>query len=133
MPNQKNFDQLLIFVNLYQHAKNEAASSICSGEMVDLKILQSEWLRVFWPTSQDVDHSQRNCAGTQQIIKIFIKEPIQGKLIAKLSLNSKNLILTYFWPISPIFRSKKKFPNNSGFVTHHLLKVSSTMSKFRET
>ena len=132
MPSQKNSFNL-IFVTLYRHAKNETVLLICFGEMVDLKILQSEWLRAFWPTSQDVDHSQRICAGTQQIIKIFIKEPIQGKLIAKLSLNSKNLILTYFWPISPIFRSKKKFPNNSGFVTHHLLKVSSTMSKFRET
>ena len=35
----KIFDQLLIFVNLYQHAKNEAILSICSGEIVDLKIL----------------------------------------------------------------------------------------------
>ena len=49
MPNQTIFDKLLIFVNLYQHAKNEALSSICSGEMVDLKILQSDWLRAFWP------------------------------------------------------------------------------------
>ena len=30
MPNQKFFNQLLIFVNLYQHGKNEAISSICS-------------------------------------------------------------------------------------------------------
>ena len=35
----KIFDQLLIFVNLYKHAKNEDISSICSGEIVDLKIL----------------------------------------------------------------------------------------------
>ena len=40
--NQKNSSQLLIFVNLYQHAKSEVDSSICSGEMVDLKILQSD-------------------------------------------------------------------------------------------
>ena len=41
-------------MNLYQHAKNEAVSSICAGEMVvDLKILQSEWLRAFWPISQE--------------------------------------------------------------------------------
>ena len=39
MSNQKIFDQLLIFVNLYQHAKNEAVSLICSGEIADLKIL----------------------------------------------------------------------------------------------
>ena len=34
--------------NLCQHAKNEAVSSICSGKIVDLNILQSGWLRAFW-------------------------------------------------------------------------------------
>ena len=39
--------------------KNEPVSLICSGEMVDLKILQSEWLRAFWPIiSPDKDFSQ---------------------------------------------------------------------------
>ena len=38
MSYQTFFHQLLIFVNLYQHANNEAVSSICSGEMLDLKI-----------------------------------------------------------------------------------------------
>ena len=52
MPCQKLFNLLLIFVNLYQHAKNEAVSSICSEEMLDLKIMQSEWLRT-WPISQE--------------------------------------------------------------------------------
>ena len=32
---QKTFEQLLFFVNLYQYAKNEAVSSICSEEIVD--------------------------------------------------------------------------------------------------
>ena len=31
----KCFEQLLICVNLYQHAKNQAISLICSGDMVD--------------------------------------------------------------------------------------------------
>ena len=55
---QKPFNQLLTFVNLYQHIKNEAVSSICSGEMLDLKIPQSEWLRAFWPVSQEQSFSQ---------------------------------------------------------------------------
>ena len=42
MPNQNIFNQLLTFVTLNQHAKIEAVSSICSGEIVDLKI---------WPMS----------------------------------------------------------------------------------
>ena len=72
MPNQKIFNQLLIFASLYQHAKNEAASSICSGEIFDLKILQSDWLRAFWPISQEQDFPKhRICLGTQQIINIF--------------------------------------------------------------
>ena len=58
MPNKNIFDQLLTFVNLYQHAKNEAVSSICSGEIVDLKILQFDWLRAFWPISQEQDFFQ---------------------------------------------------------------------------
>ena len=52
MPNQKVFNQLLLFLNFYQHAKNEAVWSICSREIVDLKTLQSDWLRAFWPISQ---------------------------------------------------------------------------------
>ena len=44
MYNQNVFDQALIYVNLYQHAK-QAVSLICSGDMVDLNILQSNiWI-----------------------------------------------------------------------------------------
>ena len=41
---QKPFDQLLVHVNLYQHAKPQAISLICSVDMVDKKILQSDCL-----------------------------------------------------------------------------------------
>ena len=34
---QKIFDQLLLYVNLYQLAKNQAISLICSGNAVDKK------------------------------------------------------------------------------------------------
>ena len=66
MPNQKVYIQILIFVNLYQHAKNDAVSSICSGEMIDLKILQTEWLVAFWLLSQEQDFSRKHSiyAGT---------------------------------------------------------------------
>ena len=56
-------------MNLYHHAKNKAVSSICSGEVVDLKILQSEWLRSFRPISQEQDLSQiEDLCRTPQII-----------------------------------------------------------------
>ena len=45
MPNQKIFNKLLIFESLYKFAKNEAVLSINSREIVDLKILQSDYLR----------------------------------------------------------------------------------------
>ena len=35
IPTHKVFDQLLIYVNLYQYAKSQAISLICSGNTVD--------------------------------------------------------------------------------------------------
>ena len=58
MSKQNTLDQLLTFVNLYQHAKKKAASLICYGEIIDLKILQSDWLRALWSMSQEQDFSQ---------------------------------------------------------------------------
>ena len=40
-------------------------------------------------------------------------------------------VLDYFWPISPIFGASKVFPKDLA-VTHNFIKVSSTMSKFKE-
>ena len=78
MLNQKTFNQLLIFVNLYQHAKNETVSSIYSGEIFDLKILQSDWLRDFGLYLRNKIFSKyRICTGTQQTIKNLIIEQIQ--------------------------------------------------------
>ena len=58
MPIQKFSDQLLIYVNLYQHAKNQAISLIYSRDVVDLKILQFDWLKTFWHISQESEFSQ---------------------------------------------------------------------------
>ena len=44
-------------MNLYQHAKNWAISSICSRDIFDLKILQPDWPRAFLPISQEPDFS----------------------------------------------------------------------------
>ena len=54
----KLFNQLLISMNMYQHAKNHAISSFCCKDLIDLKILQSDWLRTFWFISQETDFSQ---------------------------------------------------------------------------
>ena len=87
-------------MNLYQDAKNEAVSLICSGEMVVLKILQSEWLRAFWSLSQEQDLSQiedlcRNTANDTN----FHCNKIQGI--------SKNHLFANFWAIFAITWAKK--------------------------
>ena len=58
MPTPNIFYRLLIFMNLYEHAKNMAVSWICSGETVVLKILKSDWMKTFWPISQEHDFLQ---------------------------------------------------------------------------
>ena len=45
-------------MNLYEHVKNQAISLICPGDIDDLKILQSDWLRAFQPISQKQDFSK---------------------------------------------------------------------------
>ena len=45
-------------MNFWQHAKYDANSSICSGEIADLKIPQFDWLRAFWPMSHEQDFFQ---------------------------------------------------------------------------
>ena len=52
------FNQLLISMNLYQRAKNQAFPSFCSRYIVDLEILQSDWPSAFWPISKEPDFSQ---------------------------------------------------------------------------
>ena len=56
--------QLLIFKNLCQYFKNQVISSFCSRDLFNLKILQSDWPRLFWPISQEPDFLQiRVCVG----------------------------------------------------------------------
>ena len=45
-------------MNLYQHAINQTISLFCYTDIFDLKILQPDWPRAFWPTSQEPDFSQ---------------------------------------------------------------------------
>ena len=75
----------------------------------------------------------RTCTGTQQIISIFIIEQIKWKFITNFFFKFKK---SYSWPIFgpfPQFWGQKKFSNITGSVMHYLIKVSSTMPKFRET
>ena len=51
MSDQTFSSNFYFFLNFYQHAKIKAVSLICSGEILDLKILQFYWFRTFWPIS----------------------------------------------------------------------------------
>ena len=45
-------------MNLYQHPKNLVISSFCFRDIVDLKILQYDWLKAFQHISQELNTSQ---------------------------------------------------------------------------
>ena len=64
-------------MNLYQHVKNMVVSSIYSGEIVDLKTLQSDWPRAFWITPQEQDF--QNIGFVQEHSKYVFS--IQNKFI----------------------------------------------------
>ena len=82
MPTQMNFKQLLILVNLYQHAKNKLFYQFVSEDIVDLKILQSEH---FWLISQEHDFSQKwdLCRTTTNNIYLHYRTNLVTKLMTK--------------------------------------------------
>ena len=80
-------------------------SSLSSRATVNLKILQADWPRAFWPITQEPDFSQvwDVCKNTAVNIN-FIVDQIHKKLITKFSNKFKK---PYFWPI---LKAKKVFP-----------------------
>ena len=129
MPHQTLFNKLLIFVNLYQLIKNKAASSISSGEILDLKVLQSDWLRAFWSICLEhfsqIEDLYKNTVNTIN----FNSEQVLGKLMTQFLFKFKR---TYFRPIFcpfPLFFGAKNVCQK----ILHAQRFSSTMPKFRET
>ena len=55
-----DYPKKFFFVNLYQTAKCQAISLICSR--VDFKILQFDWLKAFWLIYQEQDFSQKTAS-----------------------------------------------------------------------
>ena len=56
--NPNNFECTFIFHESELTLKYQALSSICSTDILDLKILQSDWPRAFWSISQEQGSSQ---------------------------------------------------------------------------
>ena len=75
------FNQLLISMNLHPYAKTQTFSSFCSRDIVNLRILQSDWSRAFWPISQEPQFSQvwDLYKNTANIIK-FLYRPNSEKI-----------------------------------------------------
>ena len=100
-----------------------AVSSLCSGEIVHLKILQSDWWRPFWTIYQEQDLSQiKDLCMALQIIKIFIIEQIQRKLMTIFFFKFKK---PYFWPIFgpfPKFLQQKILTKNQAII-HNFVRV----------
>ena len=103
------FNQHFVFINLYQHAKKYAFSS-CSGDIVNLKTLQSDWVRAFWPICQEPDFPKYGISSRiKQIISTSFKDQIQKKLMTKFSNKSPK---PYFWPHFSNFWDKTFFGKN---------------------
>ena len=122
MPNQEFSNQPLTAMNLYQHAQGQAILSIYSGDIVDLKILWSDWLKAFSHTSQKQNFSQLwdLCRDIAKIVLSSL-EQIQKKLRTKFFNKLKN---PYFLPIL----EAKTFFKKSGTISMGL----ETMPKFRK-
>ena len=95
--------------------KNEATSSIYSREIVDLKILQSDWLRAFRPISQEQDFSQYSlCAGTANNINFqYRTNSVKinlNSVFFKISLNSRPYFSSIFGPVPKLLEQKRFSP-----------------------
>ena len=130
MPHQKIYNQLLIFVNFYQLAKNEAVLSTCSGEIIYIKN-PAIWLAesiLLISKEKDLSQIKDLCMNTANNKNL----PYRAKSV---KINNqfvlKTLFLTFFFSISPILGIKKVFPKNQA-VMHNFIRVSGTTLKFRE-
>ena len=85
---------------------------------VDLKILQSNWLRAFWPISWEMAFSQiwDLCRNTANNISFHYKTN-SVKIIGNFFSKFKTLSLTHF----SNFWGKKSFSKNSGSVTYNFI------------
>ena len=124
----------IISMNLYQHAINQAFSSICSWDILDLKILQSDWPRPFQSISQKPDFSQiwDLCKNTANITNFPYRTNSTKKQCLNFPINSKNsnsgpflVHFPYFWYKNIFFQ---KIPALSCITPHG----PTTMLSFRK-
>ena len=97
MPAPIFFNQLVISMNLYQHAKSQFFSSFYFRDLFDLKVLQSDWPRVFWAISQEPELFQIWDLSKHAVININCHYRPNWEKINKVFLNiQRTLGLSYF-------------------------------------
>ena len=76
--------------------------------------MQSDWLRTFWPISQEPEFSQiwDLCRNTANITNFHYRTNLVKSNDTFFQYIQKTLSLAHFWPIFPIFLAKKFFLEN---------------------
>ena len=109
MPHQKRFNQLLIFVNLYQYAKNEVVSSFIN------LLWRNAWFKnsAIWMAESILVHISGTTFFPNGNNMKFHYRTNKGKLKTKFFFKLKK---PYFWPILGSFPqflgAKNVFPKN---------------------
>ena len=114
-------------MNSYQHSKNQDISAICTRDIVDLKILLSDWLKAFWQIYQEPNFSyisdlRKNTANNINVLYRILK-----KLITKFY---NKFIKPVLGP-SSLFLEPNIFFKKSGPIRNFIW-VSEAISKFRK-
>ena len=111
--------QLLPFMDVYLHAKNQSDISTPSRDINNQRILQSDWPRAFWPKTRQPEFSQT--CGFRRMIEnhnIFHLRTLWTNISwLNFSLKSKNPIFGPFWALFAQIWANESFPEKSGSVT----------------
>ena len=120
---------------MYQQAKNEVFHWLVLEIWLIIKILQSGWLRAFWPISLEEKSSQiwdfcRNIANNIHFHYRIISVKINDKIFKYIK---KNPVYSLFLAHLLDFLGKNSFSRKSGSVTHNFIWVSSIIPNLRKT
>ena len=100
-PTQKSLNQLLAFLNLYQHAKNEFIPSVHFWDSVNFRVSWPDWPHQFLNMTTQIIFNQLSifvnlCQHAKnQLFHLFI---FQTQSIAKSCHQTGH---THFWPCQP--------------------------------
>ena len=106
-PTEKSLNQLLIFLNLYQHAKNQFLPSVHSSDIVSFRVPSTNWPFLFLTIlNPKIFNHFLICVNLCQHAKNQLISSIHSGDIVNSRVQRPDCIgQTYFWPCS----TKKKF------------------------